>query len=285
MSDTMNNMRKKIDQTENLGSVVHTMKALAASKIGQYEDSVQALEEYYRTIVLGLSVCLRDSVPQAFPGMKGATAGVVVFGSDQGLVGRFNESLTEFVAETLGELPGNKKIWAVGERIEQQLREADLPVEKLHRLPGSVGAITPLIGQLLLEIQLSPFYIFFNRPRSGATYEPHMQRMLPLDEKWVREMTGQDWPTRQLPEVLGKREQTLGALIREYLFVTLFKACAESLTAENTSRLAAMQRAEKNIDEMLEDLEKDYHQVRQNSIDEELFDIVSGFEALGKKAG
>ena len=70
------------------------------------------------------------------------------------------------------------------------------------------------------------------------------------------------------------------ALIREYLFVSLFKACAESLASENASRLAAMQRAEKNIDDMLEELSRLYNSRRQSDIDEELFDVVSGFNAL-----
>jgi F-type H+-transporting ATPase subunit gamma len=73
---------------------------------------------------------------------------------------------------------------------------------------------------------------------------------------------------------------TLRALIREYLFVSLFRACAESLASENASRLAAMQRAEKNIDELLEDLNGTFHRLRQSGIDEELFDVISGFEAL-----
>jgi F-type H+-transporting ATPase subunit gamma len=75
-------------------------------------------------------------------------------------------------------------------------------------------------------------------------------------------------------------ERTLLALVREYLFVSLFRACAESLASENASRLAAMQRAEKNIDELQENLNRTFHRLRQSGIDEELFDVVSGFEAL-----
>jgi F-type H+-transporting ATPase subunit gamma len=41
-----------------------------------------------------------------------------------------------------------------------------------------------------------------------------------------------------------------------------------------------MQRADKNIDELLEDLTRTFHRLRQNGIDEELFDVISGFEAL-----
>jgi len=79
---------------------------------------------------------------------------------------------------------------------------------------------------------------------------------------------------------MGGGNATLRTLIREDLFVSLFRACAESLASENASRLAAMQRADKNIDELLEDLNVTFHQLRQSGIDEELFDVISGFEAL-----
>lgn len=62
--------------------------------------------------------------------------------------------------------------------------------------------------------------------------------------------------------------------------LALAAGCAGALASENASRLAAMQRAEKNIDELQEDLKQNFHRLRQNSIDEELFDVVSGFEAL-----
>jgi len=99
-------------------------------------------------------------------------------------------------------------------------------------------------------------------------------------ETWRRELAGLPWPTGNLPEVMRSGTATLQALVREYLFVSLFRACAESLASENASRLAAMQRADKNIDELLADLNGAFHRLRQSGIDEELFDVISGFEAL-----
>jgi F-type H+-transporting ATPase subunit gamma len=82
--------------------------------------------------------------------------------------------------------------------------------------------------------------------------------------------------------VLEGPTPALPAFVRGYFFVLLFQACAESLAAENASRLAAMQRAEKNIDDMLVELNRSFHRMRQESIDEELFDVISGYEALSK---
>ena len=130
--------------------------------------------------------------------------------------------------------------------------------------------------------EIVQLYLFHNRPKSGAAYEPVSQHLLPLDEQWGLRLAHLPWPTKNLPEVIGGREQTLRALVREYLFVSLFKACAESLASENASRLAAMQRAEKNIDELVGDLNQTFRRLRQTSIDEELFDVLSGYESLSK---
>jgi F-type H+-transporting ATPase subunit gamma len=220
------------------------------------------------------------------PKVPGAI-GAVVFGSDQGLVGQFNDVVADFAIQTLATLPGKAEVWAVGERVRERLADACLPLRGLSSVPNSVKAITPLVGQILLECEarqqhgkITELYLFHNRSKSGAIYEPVSQRLLPLDEAWRRKLAGLPWPTASLPQVMGAGAAALRAFIRGYLFVSIFRACAESLASESASRLAAMQRADKNIDELLEDLNRTFHRLRQNGIDEELFDVVSGFEAL-----
>lgn len=291
----MASLRRKISSAGDLQSVVRTMKALAASSISQYEQSARALADYYRTVELGLSICVRKSAPAArMTEVRGRTdeaiVGAVVFGSDQGLVGQFNDVVADFAVKTLATLPGAPQVWAVGERVHGRLSDAGLPLVGLFAVPNSVKAITPIVGQILIESEtrhsqdeVTELHLFYNRPTSGAVYAPVSQRLLPLDETWRRKLAELPWPTGNLPEVMGGGTATLRMLIREYLFVSLFRACAESLTSENASRLAAMQRADKNIDELLEDLNRTFHRLRQSGIDEELFDVISGFEALSNE--
>lgn len=292
MSETAASLRRKIDTAGNLQSVVRTMKALAAASIGQYEHSVRALGDYYRAVELGLGVCFRGAdSPVRLAGATGRTKkgaiGAVVFGSDQGLVGPFNDVVADYAVKTLSALADRTDVWAVGERVHARLADAGMPLIGLFTVPNSVTGISPLVGQILVESEarrnrgdITELHLFYNRPASGAVYAPVSKRLLPLDENWQRRLTGLPWPTGQLPEVMGGGRATLPALIREYLFVSLFRACAESLMSENASRLAAMQRAEKNIDELREDLNRTFHRLRQSGIDEELFDVISGFEAL-----
>jgi len=295
MSDTTASLGRKIGGAGDLQSVVRTMKAVAASSIEQYEQSVSALADYYRTVELGLGVCFRESgaaplTPERKQKTVAGAIGAVVFGSDQGLVGQFNDVVADYAVKTLAALPGKPEVWAVGERVHERLADAGVQPMGIYPVPSSVKAITSLVGQILVESgarerhgEVIELHLFNNRPKSGAVYEPVNQRLLPLDESWRRNLAGLRWPTGNIPEVMGGGAATLQAFIDGYLFVSLFRACAESLASENASRLAAMQRADKNIDELLEDLNRTFHRLRQDGIDEELFDVVSGFEALTSK--
>jgi F-type H+-transporting ATPase subunit gamma len=292
VSGATETLGRKIAGARDLKAVVRSMKALAASSIGQYERAIESLDGYYRTVELGLSACLRQSRSAAYAGLKtpasAPAVGAVLFGSDQGLVGRFNEVLMEFAVGRLQALPGKtKQIWAVGERMRALVRDAGLTAPGLLSVPNSVDAITALVGQILIEIEavrergdVGEIYIFHNHPISAAVYEPVGKQLLPLDRLWQDQLTALPWPTKNLPEVIEAARPTLEAFIREYLFVLLFQACAESLASENASRLAAMQRAEKNIEQMLDELNRTFHRVRQESIDEELFDVIAGYESL-----
>ena len=202
---------------------------------------------------------------------------------------RSNEAVADHAIATLARLPDAPRVWAVGERVHALLVDAGLAPVGGFAVPTSVNAIPPLVGQILVDSQRagrhdvdSQLHLIYNSPASGPTYETVSQQLLPLDEDWRRTRVEIPWPTKNLPEVMGGGAATLASLVGEYLFVSLFRACAESLASENASRLAAMERADKNIDELLGDLRGSFHRLRQNGIDEELFDVISGFEALNR---
>ena len=237
MSGTMESLRRKIDGAGDLEGVVRSMKALAASSIGQYEKAVQSLDDYYRTLELALVACLHqaESVPFAEakrPPREGPHEGIIgalVFGSDQGLVGRFNEVVVEFAVNKLRTLPGKTtKIWAVGDRAHALMVDTGMAPVKLLSVPTSVNAITPLIGQILIEIEAAldqgnvvEVYVFHNHPKFGAVYEPVSKRLLPLDQAWQTKLAALPWPTKSLPEVIEGATSALHAFVRGYVFVLL----------------------------------------------------------------
>ena len=284
MNDNLQHLRGKISRAKDLGHVVRTMKVLAASNVVQFERAAQASAGYYQTVETGLAQCLRlESVHSN--GRRAGGVGAIVFGTDQGLVGQFNEVLAEFVAKGLDR--ARSKVWVVGERLQTGLQEMGFDSEGLFPVPNSIPAISPLIGLILDEVEqkrtrgeIDSVLVFHNRPVNGVSYKPNRQQIIPFDEAWRREIASQRWPTQILPEVIDPEGRTLSALVMEYLFLALFRACTQSLAAENISRMISMQAAQQNITDLLAELTRVYQRTRQDAIDEELFDVVSSFKAL-----
>ena len=76
------------------------------------------------------------------------------------------------------------------------------------------------------------------------------------------------------------REALFSALLRQHLFVTIYRALARSLASEHAMRLASMQSAETNIRDHLEEMNGTYRRMRQDSITLELLDATAGYEAM-----
>lgn len=291
--ETIEQLRRRLDIVEDLGAIVRTMKALAAVSTRQYERAVLSLNDYYRAVDLGIRIALRDMPPPAdsFHGDRMQPA-AVVFGSDYGLCGRFNEEIADYARERLREAASDSKpprLIAVGARVANQLAAAGYPIDTIMLVPGSAARITVTVRQVLLKIEEwrsesrgERVYLIHNRPLKPSGSYPTGIQLLPVKiERFQRSGEG-PWPSRTLPTFTMERGRLVATLLRQYFFVSLFRACAESLAAENASRLAAMQAAEKNLSERKEELLGEFRRQRQDAITAELLDVVSGYEALAE---
>jgi F-type H+-transporting ATPase subunit gamma len=290
--ETTEALRKTLRTTEDLQAVVKTMKALAAVNIRHYQTAVEALAQYHHTVELGLRVVLRLR-PEGAVSARSALRrrlGAIVFGSDQGMCGTLNEQVAAHattIMDDLGIAPHQRTVVAVGGRVAGLLEDAGQRLEERLSAPSSVAAITMMVQDLVVKIEAwharqgcDHIVLFYHRLLSGASSRPAMFHLLPVDLEWLQRLEKQPWPSRSLPMFTMNSDRLFSALSRQYLFVSLCRALAESLASENASRLASMQAAERNIVERLQDLNTQVHRQRQNAITEELLDIVAGYEVL-----
>jgi F-type H+-transporting ATPase subunit gamma len=292
MVQTLEALRNSIQSVEEMQSVVTTMKAMAAVNIRQYEQAVQSLAEYNQTIEMGLQIALRHRPEQIriADRVLSGPLGAIVYGSDQGMVGQFNQQVTNRVHNVLGSTrlrERNCTMLAIGRRVALRLMQAGhRPADNLS-VPGSLAGITPMVQELLVYIErwrtengIEQILLFHNTPAHGVSYRTRVLQLLPVDLRWLRQVEERPWPSRGLPTYALEWDTLFATLIREYFFVSLYRAFAESLASENASRLSSMQGAEKSIEERLEELNTRYHHMRQSAITEELMDVVAGYEVL-----
>ena len=286
-------LKRKIQSAQDLLGVVKTMKALAAVSIRQYQRAVESLSEYNRTVEMGLQIVLKKSQGALAPsGGRMTRLGAIVFGTDQGLCGQFNNVVVQRALEEMDKTGVRKEdrvVIAIGLRTADILEDAGQRVFETLATPGSTSGITPMVQDITMLLenwrfksQVEYMHLYYNEYISGATYHPRLLKLLPVDMAWLLNLQKQKWESRTLPLFTMEWERLFRSMIREYLFVSIYRAFANSLASENASRLAAMQNAEKNIEERLEELHVHFHRQRQMTITEELLDIVAGFEAMGK---
>jgi F-type H+-transporting ATPase subunit gamma len=334
--EALEHLQKQLAGLKDLRDIVKTMKALSAASIRQYEHAAEALADYYRTVELGLHAALREAGISAVAELarppERSGAGLIVFGSDHGLCGRFNEDVVDQVVgyvrevqvleldegsplgsrsglhptssipgvvalagegqgEGLGDR-GRYRILAVGARVAGGLEREGLTVEEDLMVPGSAARITATVQQLLLKIDewrresgISHVMLFYNHPlRRSASHRPVSLRLLPIDLRRFKHLEEEPWPSRGVPGFTLPRPALLTHLLRQYFFVVISRACADSQAAEHGSRLAAMQAAEKNLADRLDEVTMSYRRARQTAITSELLDVVSGFEAITQTA-
>lgn len=290
---TLERLRRKIQSAEDLHAIVKTMKTLAAINVRHYEEAVEAVSGYYRTIEMGLQVVLQKGEGEVVSKISGKekTAGcAVVFGSDHGLCGGFNSQITSYALESMyGKSIAHERyvLLCVGVRAADLIEERGHPVEEIFSVPASHSElvetgykIVTALNSLEEKGKITKVILFHHKLLSSASCKPQTAHLLPLDQEWLDALSRKKWPSHIIPTFTMERRKLFSTLVRQYIFVLLYRALAESMASENASRLSSMQTAEKNIKETIEELNMSYRHQYQTSITEELLDIVAGFEAL-----
>lgn len=292
---TIEALKQRLEAAQELHSVVRTMKSLAAVNIRQYEQAVESLQDYTRTVNLGLAAVLPHlGVNHNHAGRPAkGELGAVFFGTDQGMCGQLNEDVARRGATALEEMARGRtpRILVVGERMAGQMEERGLAYDDAYSVPNSVHGIGPKVQSLLTHLEgwqresgVTEVHLFYARMVSRVTHDTASLRLLPFDPRVTLNGGEGDedagWPKKSIPLITMAPAELFRALVRQHLSIGLFQALAQSLASENSSRLAAMQGAEKNIEERLSALRSEFNQTRQTAITEELLDIVTGFTAL-----
>ncbi|AQU99349.1 ATPase F1F0 subunit gamma [Desulfococcus multivorans] len=286
---TLEALGRKIRTAHDLLGVVKTMKSLAAVSIRQYERAVESLEAYRRVIDAGWRVLLRHGVADVRESpLKGAVC--MIIASDQGMCGQFNEAILKHALAQAPGLAGEGSelaFWTFGEKLRGALADAGYRDQGHFAAPGSLSTIHEKVRAVIQRIEqwrsekgTEHFYICHNVVIERGGYRQVCVRLLPLDRTWALAHAREKWPGRCIPMLGLPGNLMFKHLLRQYLFAALFRAFAQSLAGENAARLMAMQAAEKNILELLDNLQAGFRELRQNSITDELLDIISGFEAL-----
>lgn len=298
-------LTKRLSILRELRTVTGTMRGLSAVNIRHFEKAALSVSEHDAVVDLGfqaLAIAAREALPRLTTSIQSSQRIVILFGTDHGLCGRFNERVVDhglacefFESFKSGQThnqqldtpqkSGSCRLLIVGHVLAELCAMHKLDVFKVFSLPGSVEGIPDLVRKLIIDIDMYDrenkniqIDILHTRTEKDTGIAVAQTSLLPI-KRYTRTKSN-EWPTHNLPAITLPPETLLASLIREHIFIGLYRSCAESQAAEYLSRLNSMQAACQNIDDQISNVDHRLRRHRQANITNELLDTVSGYETI-----
>lgn len=274
MAGQISAIKKRLQTVNSTKKLTKATELVATVKLQKYNLKTLSNEEYAKNLRRFILAALRGKSPEVEDNPYLIDAKIVnpmyiVITSNSGLCGSYNLEVLKYVQETI---PKDVPIFAIGTIGYNWLLNNDyLVVKKYDELEDLQPRIlNALIDDLLLlytEYEISEIKIVYTKYINTLVYQPMTLNLLPFE---AEEKMGED-------EILlePSRNEVLNTLIPMYISSQIYVAFLESKTSENAARRNAMNLANKNADELLDELTLNYNKARQAAITQEMNEIVA----------
>ncbi len=287
----LQDIKRKITAVQKTRQITRAMNMVAASKFKAAQTRMENFRPYaakFQEVLTGLAVRVDAESHPLLAVREPTRIRVICMTSDRGLCGGFNTNLIKaterFMSEKIRE--GREvSLIPVGRKGRDYFRKKatliDGRADVLSRFDMTLAA--EIAGDLIppfVAAEYDELYVIYNEFVNVAVHRPTVVRLFPLPAIGSGNANGPD----KLRDVIYEpsAEILLGNLLPLYVRVLIYRALVETSAGENGARMAAMDNATRNCEEMIQSLTLKYNKVRQSAITAELMDIVGGTEALAK---
>jgi F-type H+-transporting ATPase subunit gamma len=289
---SLKDIRRRADSVKKTQQITRAMRMVAAAKMRRAQDAIFAARPYADRMRRTLAE-VAGSRPDAEHPLLIARDPVqriefVVVTSDRGLCGGFNSNVLKLAQAAVAERdrgPAGTFVTPVGRKAMEHFRRhraasITQSFESLGRIEyGHAARIARhLIGRYTAG-EVDEVVLVYSEFVSAMTQKPRSVRLLPVSPQ--SDEVDAVSASAGLPyEIEPSAPRLLQVLVPKALEVAVFRALLENQAGEHAARMAAMESATRNTEELIESLTLQYNRARQASITKELVEIVSGAEAL-----
>ncbi|MCK4390569.1 MAG: ATP synthase F1 subunit gamma [Desulfobacterales bacterium] len=296
---TLKEIQTKIGAVKKTQKITKAMNMVAASKLRGAQEKMEAFRPYAKKFaeVLGslaerIEVDEEHALPLIVPRTEVKTINLLLMTSDRGLCGSFN---TNLIAQGMKFLKEKADQGIEARLICMGRKGRDFVRRRKHHIAGQhigvVGArfsfnVAVKVGTELIDSFLSgetdEAYVIFSEFVSMPRQVPTLKRLLPIAGVEKGEEAQKAEEVGYIAEHICEpsAEKLMGEMLPKHVYVQIFGGLLETSTSEHAARMAAMDNATSNCDEMVTSLSLVYNKARQAAITAELMDIVGGAEAL-----
>lgn len=275
--------------------ITQTMKMISVSKLRKAQTAQARAKLYARKITSVISRVATTVDPSLHPllqdhGRDVKRALILVYTSDKGLCGAFNQNAVRHVKSWIRENRTDYEQISLGFCGKKGLKlfKKDFPVRTnypdvtLNPDFGTARKIGEEMMAAYLDREIDELYLAYNQFFSPLSQETIFEKVLPIDPKALRSTPENEDPRYPRPrEYLFEPAagELLDYLIPHFLFFKIYFALLENAAGEHGARMSAMDSAAKNADKMIDRGTISRNRARQAQITTELAEIIAGSEA------
>jgi len=288
---SLKDIKRKVGAVQKTKQITRAMNMVAASKFKSSQVRMENFRPYagkFMDVLNSLALRVDTSSHPLLAVRDPRKIRVICMTSDRGLCGGFNTNLIKATERFLKDKKSDGKeisLINVGRKGRDYFRKkanvigqwVDILSKFDMTLAVSISndVITPFIKEEYDEL-----YLVYNQFVNVSVQRPTVVRLFPLPS------IGQDVDIESDKRLDYAYEPSEEALLQQllpmYVHVLVFRALLETSAGENGARMASMDNATKNCEDLIQSLTLKMNKARQAAITAELMDIVGGTEALAK---
>lgn len=289
---TLRELKTRIGSVASTEKITGAMKMISSAKVHQNELALRKLQPFKDKIksIMGHILATDTTFDSPLIQIRDVKrAGMVVFGSDDGLCGAYNINILKGFLIRLDKLRADYgedlevEVYPVGKKMEKAIRRLRDPRLEIivrdgvdSKMSGEkVNAFTHYLRDRFSAGELDRIDVVYMKYSSMSRQILTDDTLFPVSEEAIVGESS-DTHDNQLYIFEPDANSIFNEVLPMFVLSTMQEITIENRSSEQAARVMAMQSANDNAKNLLGDLQLEYNKLRQQSITTELLDILGG---------
>ena len=298
--ESLRDIQRKIGAVKKTQQITKAMNMVAAAKLRGAQEAMERFKPYaekFRDVLTSLATRVDPDIhPLLVKPETTESAAILVITADRGLCGSYNANVINTAGKWIkarGAEGQNAKVFNIGRKGRDffRRRKTELNYQLVDQMGKYDYTVARSIAEKLIEAflagEVQEVYMLHSEFINVGVQRPELRQLLPLSAAEIGGAEAEEGAeaAHAGPHVMEyitepSAEALMIELLPKNIEVQVYGALLEAVAAEHAARMTAMDNAQSNCKEMIENLTLAYNKARQASITTELMDIVGGAEAL-----
>lgn len=294
---TIKEIKNRINSVKDTQKITNAMYLIASTKLRKAKSELDHTRPYFSALQNEIKRIFRiaeDVDNKYFYPVTGehelsGSYGYLVITADKGLAGAYNQNVIKEAVKLMNECD-DPKLFVVGEYGRHYFTSHNIPIEKsfLYTAQNPTIHRAREISSILLDLfnrgELAKIFVVYTDMQGAINSQACSTRLLPFHRAQFIVPDSNEKEVKTPFEFMPSIEQVLDNIVPSYVTGFIYSALIDSFCSEQNARMNAMDSANRNAQNLLDELSLEYNHIRQGAITQEITEVSSGAKSMRNKA-